>query len=117
MSVGLLELMAQFGRDAVRQAQLASLQAQVDEDLQQLVLQLSVHYEGLLKPGAGAAADAAAGGIGSLSISSGGGSSGSATGRDLASLHNLVQRLGLGCRMGDGAAAAGQLQQWPAAAY
>jgi hypothetical protein len=62
--------------------------------------------------GAGAAGAAAAAGGGG----GGGGLRGSLLGdssRDLASLHNLIQRLEMGCHMAGGVG--GQQQAWPAA--
>jgi hypothetical protein len=58
--------------------------------------------------GAGVAAAAAAGGGGGLRGSLLGDSS-----RDLASLHNLIQRLETGCHMAGGTGV--QQQAWPAA--
>eukprot|EP00775_Hariotina_reticulata_P011046 gene11046-11201_t len=117
-----LRVMSMFCRDVTRQAQLETLQAQVQEDMQKLALQLNMHYESLLKPQTGAAASAsgacsemkgwrAAKGVGSGiwgSRSSRAGIGDSS--RDLASLHNLIQRLDWGCKIGR------QDQQlWPAA--
>jgi hypothetical protein len=115
----------------------------VSDVLQRLVRDLSIHYQALLTAaptagGASAATGAGFGGtagVGSLggrlaglaldggwgsgaaaAAAGGGGLRGSLLGdssRDLASLHNLIQRLEVGCHMVGGTGV--QQQAWPAA--
>jgi hypothetical protein len=115
--------MSMFCRDVTRQAQLESLQSQVQEDMQKLALQLNMHYESLLKPQSGAAASISSpvadlkGWKGTRGVGSGIWDSrssragvGDSSSRDLASLHNLIQRLDWG-----GKVAQQDQQLWPAA--
>jgi hypothetical protein len=83
--------MARFCRDAHRQAQQAALAAKAETALQELVGELALHHQQLLSAAPPAGVAVGCGGVGGRRAL------GDAS-RELASLHNLMQRLQLGCR-------------------
>eukprot|EP00878_Enallax_costatus_P017723 GHUV01018620.1.p1 GENE.GHUV01018620.1~~GHUV01018620.1.p1 ORF type:complete len:416 (+),score=150.65 GHUV01018620.1:1476-2723(+) len=102
------KMMSMFCRDDNRQDGLMRLQNKVDQVLMELVRDLDMHYQHLLTvttpaAGAGAGATGVVGLTGQVAGFSVGGSGVKSllgdSSRDLASLHNLIQRLQWGQRM------------------
>lgn len=100
-----LKVMSMFCRDENRQDVLMRLQNHVDQVLMELVRDLDMHYQHLLTAAPAAAAASASKAAAGLAGRLGGFSLGlqstlGDSSRELASLHNLMQRLNWGCRMG-----------------